>query len=61
MTNETMKDGERAAFEAWYTQHYTSHIPRRGDDYYNLDAQLAWRTWLAARAATEVERGEGQS
>jgi len=44
MGNETMKDGERAAFETWASQ-YTK-FPE------NYDAIPAWMVWQAARAAS---------
>jgi len=50
MTNETMKDDERAAFEAWASEALEAHYDEQGS-LQTYDSESAWLGWQA-RAAT---------
>jgi hypothetical protein len=59
MSNELNMEAERAAFEAWYGENYTSYMPRMLDgeykgEYANNDTQSLWSAWLAGRRTVDT-------
>ncbi|RAR51648.1 hypothetical protein C7401_1368 [Paraburkholderia unamae] len=61
MSNETMKDGERAAFEAWMLTgelDITPNLERDGEFYEEFHTQRAWRGWQARAASQATVKGD---
>jgi len=62
MNNETMKDGKRAAFEAWALNEAISIVrsAHNSDEYAYPAARASWKAWQARAAASQAALSDGQ-
>jgi len=62
MTNETMKDGKRAAFEAWALNEAISIVrsAHNSDEYAYPAARASWKAWQARAAASQAALSDAE-
>jgi hypothetical protein len=50
---DATKHPQWPAWHAWYTKHYTAHVPMFRGEPANLDTLLSWETWKASHEAAK--------